>query len=197
MQGLGKCRAALIVAAFALLVGYAPALADPFNTDEVNRLHERHRNFMDSLGEVGDQMRHDHDWSNSQQASRSHADQMSIQNGTQAQAQESFLNSQMQAQQSGGLYNGNGSFNYGNGIGAFGIGGFGLGAPILTIEQQRQLQQYQMQQQQLQHQPATTAHPAATTNQSHQDHIDRFNDPHYDPFGGFTLPSSSKQKQKQ
>lgn len=114
-------KASKVVLAILFVSGSVPkVMADPFFNDQ-NGFHDRRDDFMRSLGEAGQQMRNDYDSAAISSAQRAMADQQNIQDGTQATAQQSFQQSQMQASASGGLYNGNSNLGN-NGIG----GGWGI-----------------------------------------------------------------------
>jgi hypothetical protein len=125
----------LILASLLVLGPIQMAQADPFNDNNSGDFHSHLDDFGKSLDNVGQQMRNDFDTSTMQQSQRYFTDQQNVQSGTQAAAQESFMNGQMQASYGGASGYSN---NYGNnGLfgsnGGFGIGGFGIGSPIPTV----------------------------------------------------------------
>ena len=192
MKNLGKCGVVLYSTAFALFLSLPAVLADPPDDEDEGGSHGIQSDFMKSLGATGERMRRDHDLSNNQQAQRHNTDAASFE-GTHAQSRQSFENSQSQAQQSGGLYNSNGSFNNGsinNGIGGFGIGGFVIGSPIPTSSQ---LKEMSLQQQaQMQAPPVTAPSGPVRTPASFEQAVrDRYSSgSHFhDPFASFSLPA--------
>ncbi|MBX9722127.1 MAG: hypothetical protein K2X81_12075 [Candidatus Obscuribacterales bacterium] len=125
----------LILASLLVLGPVQMAQADLFNDDNSGDFHSHLNDFGKSLDNVGQQMRNDFDTSTMQQAQRYFTDQQNVQSGTQATAQESFMNGQMQATNGGasGYSNNFGNNGLFGGNAAFGISGFGIGSPATTV----------------------------------------------------------------
>lgn len=105
-----------------LFVGMSPQVfADPFiegSEDSSSRFHGHLDDFSRSLGDAGQRMRESYDYSANQQSQRNLADQMSVQQGTQAMAQQEFQKGMMQqsTMSSGGFINNGGLFGSGLGV---------------------------------------------------------------------------------
>lgn len=89
------------------LMAAVPAIANPFQTD----FSSKHSDFMNSLGDVGDRMREDHDSSNRSQAQKYHADQQSFQDGTEAIARQAAENSRLHYSNGANVLYGNGALS--------------------------------------------------------------------------------------
>jgi len=88
------------------LMAAVPAIANPFQTD----FSSKHSDFMNSLGDVGDRMREDHDSSNRSQSQKYHADQQAFQDGMEAISRQAAENSRLHSPNGSNVLYGNGAF---------------------------------------------------------------------------------------
>lgn len=166
------------------IFGSMPARCEPFieSVKESSRtFHSGLDDFKDTLSETAQRMRSDYDYAVMQDARRHRTNQQLIQEGSHAESQQSFMNSQRQAVNSGGFFNNNSGFGQ---IGFYGIGPNGsvTFAPIGS-----NMSPFVLSAPVLQNQNRNSAEQSSPESQD-SNSTQPFNCK--DPFSSFTLPSS-------